>query len=83
MKKNYLLAGLAALLCTTLHAQNISIIKDVNDAKDSYPSNSAFSINNRERTFPTLNNVTYFTSSDGVHGYELWRTDGTKNGTLC
>ncbi|HNP23475.1 MAG TPA: T9SS type A sorting domain-containing protein [Panacibacter sp.] len=82
MKKNYLLAGLAALLCTTLHAQNISIIKDVNDAKDSYPSNSAFSINNRERTFPTLNNVTYFTSSDGVHGYELWRTDGTKNGTF-
>jgi ELWxxDGT repeat protein len=28
-----------------------------------------------------LNNVTYFAADDGVHGSELWRSDGTSAGT--
>lgn len=82
MKKNYPPAVvIAALLCTNLHAQNFSIIKDVNDSKDSYPANYGFSMDNSEHSFPNLNGVSYFASTDGVHGNELWRTDGTKNGT--
>lgn len=32
--------------------------------------------------FVSLNNVIYFTGSDGYHGQELWRSDGTAGGTF-
>ena len=31
--------------------------------------------------FVTLNGVAYFRASDGEHGFELWRSDGTEAGT--
>ena len=50
---------------TTFH-----LVKDINTLKQSYPS-----------WFAVLNNVTYFAADDGVHGSELWRSDGTSAGT--
>lgn len=65
-----------SLLFTTLglsdaSSQMVSLVKDINlNAKSSEP-----------RDFITYNNRLYFTADDGVHGRELWVTDGTENGT--
>ena len=31
--------------------------------------------------FTTINGTDYFVANDGVHGFELWKTDGTTAGT--
>lgn len=36
----------------------------------------------RLRRFTTSSGVTYLTLSDGLHGGELWRSDGTESGTV-
>src|SRR6266851_8739515 len=55
----------------TLLSLSAVILKDINPGlADSSP-----------REFVTLNKTTFFTADDGVHGTELWRTDGTRGGT--
>ncbi len=55
------------------------LTKNINTATlGSYPTNydaNAFA------NFAVLNNVSYFEADDGIHGYELWRSDGTAGGT--
>ena len=51
------------------------IIKDVNP--DIYSMSSSFG--NNEFTY--WNNEVYFVARDDVHGFELWKTDGTEEGT--
>ena len=33
------------------------------------------------REFPVVNGIAYFVANDGVHGRQLWRSDGTEAGT--
>ena len=45
--------------------------------KDIHPGSS----NSHPIDFVEYNNEVYFRANDGTHGYELWKTDGTTNGT--
>ena len=52
----------------------VSLVKDINQTASSVPS--------FPQNFVTINNEVYFAADDGVNGVELWRTDGTTEGTI-
>jgi ELWxxDGT repeat protein len=62
------------------HNSDFHLTKDINalaesnpsDNKDEYPFAAPYAI---------LNHVMYFAADDGIHGNELWRSDGTTEGT--
>ncbi len=57
---------------------NVQLLKDI------YPGiNSSLGASGQVRTHPFVlaNNSLYFSANDGVHGNEVWRTDGTAQGT--
>ena len=64
------------------------LTKDINALAESNPLNNRIAQIDINDTFWTdsaayavLNNVAYFIANDGVHGNELWRSDGTGTGT--
>jgi ELWxxDGT repeat protein len=72
---------LATALTVTLgiNAQNVQLVKDMNPFTDANPAggNSGFTSGN----FTVLNGLAYFAANDGIHGTELWSSDGTQAGT--
>jgi ELWxxDGT repeat protein len=54
-----------------------AMIRDIN------PSSGAFAgIMLTNQTFPILNGTVFFRANDGVHGDELWKSNGTSAGTM-
>lgn len=50
--------------------------------KDIFPGNGLYAPNSSNpNSFTLMNGLVYFTADDGMHGEELWVTDGTTNGT--
>ena len=47
-----------------------SLMRDINPSGDSYPLYGVL-----------LNGILLFSATDGIHGWELWRSDGTEGGT--
>ncbi|WGV25312.1 ELWxxDGT repeat protein [Halotia branconii] len=48
------------------------LVKDINSGSNSSSLNQLINVNN------TL----YFVADDGIHGYEVWQSDGTNSGTV-
>ena len=61
------------------------MVKDIADGKscESFmpPFGDPVACKSEPRSFLNLGNITLFTADDGVHGRELWKTDGTDEGT--
>lgn len=51
------------------------LIKDINPEDDSFIQNWV------TENYASIGSTVFFTSNDGVHGSELWKTDGTESGT--
>lgn len=67
MKKMLLAFITLSFLIQHTNAQpTIELVKDINPNDDSHPGLKI-----------EYNDKLYFTANDGVHGYELWYTDGT------
>src|SRR6516165_7035797 len=50
--------------------------------RDIFPgASSSIKVTTVPQSIPTVNGIVYFPADDGVHGLELWRSDGTSAGT--
>lgn len=70
--KTYLLLAFTTLLSSSILAQNSpELVKDINTAANS----------SNPEDLLVVGDWMYFAGTDGAHGMELWRTDGTSTGT--
>jgi ELWxxDGT repeat protein len=71
-----LVSGL--VISPTLHAQTITLVKDINPTGRSNPQ---YFVGIRSGILPAVKNEVLFQASDGTHSIELWISDGTEDGT--
>ena len=57
-------------------ASGTAMVKDIN------PSSNSSNISTNNRDIFSSNGWLYFNASDGIHGNELWKSDGTASGTV-
>ncbi|MGO8056271.1 hypothetical protein, partial [Rhizobium leguminosarum] len=62
-------------------SQHFKLTKDINDLASSSPVVRSSYLPDPNSQFPVVGNVAFFSAEDGIHGVELWRTDGTPAGT--
>jgi ELWxxDGT repeat protein len=70
-----LCALLPALLPAVAPAQPAFLVKDINTAADYPPVELG-------PEFTQANGLLFFSTDDGIHGSEMWRSDGTATGTF-
>jgi len=66
------------LWMVTLSSGTVALVKDIDTRTDSY--GTPYSSNPYE--FTLFNDELYFRANDADHGTELWKTDGTEDGTV-
>jgi len=72
------LAIIISILCFSFaQGQTFKLLKDINTLTHSSPTNAT----NASNEYAVLNGKAYFNADDGIHGQELWCTDGTAAGT--
>ena len=83
--KNKVLSLIATMFLgfvNLLPAQQVfKLAADINDVASSSPDVYVDYILSSNVQFPVVGNVAFFSADDGIHGIELWRTDGTTAGT--
>jgi len=82
--KILLITLLATVLIGNAYAQHPWMIKDVNatGTKNGTVGSAGSSINSGLKQMYSANGYAFFIANDGVHGAEMWRTDGTATGTI-
>jgi ELWxxDGT repeat protein len=53
------------------------LVKDINSG-----TQSSMLYGSNPQEFTVINDILYFSADDGIHGFELWRSDGTESGTF-
>ncbi len=79
-KAVFVLLLLLVLFGAAAQAQPAFRVKDLNISRTTGIA-SEYGPNGLWDGFVTLGNTVFFGASDGIHGFELWRSDGTQAGT--
>ena len=64
------------------HTNGTTVELDYENRFNSFSFYNFFDINDFSVQFPVLNNEFYFSTNDRIHGTELWKSDGTNDGTI-